>query len=166
MFHQIDDLLARHSTLESANMDLRQQQWRAADLAEKTGCALPWRAASWPLTGRLLRSAAARAAVGGARWPCLSCSLLHGARLADSLPRLLGRADMQAAVKATTDEVLHLNSTISELKKQLEAARRDSHAAASRQSASQAAAADQLRQLGQVRGRPGRSPPCTHGVAG
>ena len=37
MFHQIDDLLARHSTLEAANMDLRQQQWRAADLTEKTG---------------------------------------------------------------------------------------------------------------------------------
>ena len=58
---------------------------------------------------------------------------------------------MQAAVKATTDEVLHLNSTISELKKQLEGARRDSHSTASRQSAAQTAAADQLRQLGQVR---------------
>ena len=58
---------------------------------------------------------------------------------------------MQALVKATTDKVLHQNSTISELKKQLDAARRDSHVAASQRSASQAAAADRLRQLGQVR---------------
>ena len=38
MFHQIDDLLARHSTLEQANTDLRQQQWHAADVTEKTAC--------------------------------------------------------------------------------------------------------------------------------
>lgn len=34
-FSTIDDLLARHSTLEAANDDLRQQQWKAADLTEK-----------------------------------------------------------------------------------------------------------------------------------
>lgn len=36
-FSTVEDLLARHATLESANNDLRQQQWRAADLTEKTG---------------------------------------------------------------------------------------------------------------------------------
>ena len=38
MFHQVDDLLARHSTLETANTDLRQAQWHAADMTEKTAC--------------------------------------------------------------------------------------------------------------------------------
>ena len=67
------------------------------------------------------------------------------------MPGLCCRVKLQKLVKVTTDQVLHQNSTISELKKHVEAARRDSHTAASQHSAGQLAAADRLRQLGQVR---------------
>ena len=73
MFHQLDDLLARHSTLETANTDLRQQQWSAADETEKTMCAPAQAVASDHLSSLRLLCSRDPSLEGITLTPPLSC---------------------------------------------------------------------------------------------
>lgn len=39
-FHEIEDIMSRHATLQATNTDLMEQQQRVSDLAEQSRCTL------------------------------------------------------------------------------------------------------------------------------
>ncbi|KAK9833172.1 hypothetical protein WJX74_009370 [Apatococcus lobatus] len=94
--HEINDLIARHATLEASNQDLREQQRQAGESTEQV------------------------------------------------------RAELRAYTKARTDEILHLNTSIAALKKQLEASEQEAYALESKKDQQLQAATRKTLTYGQV----------------
>ena len=144
-FHEVNDLIMRHTTLTATNQDLKDQQEQTALLAEQTRYSRPSSLALQyvPCLVQLAQPSLQPSSGCLTSKPWFSQAIA----VASTVPC---RAELQAYTKAKTDEILNLNNSISRLKTELEDCEAESYAQESKKDYSLQVASQKTLEYGQV----------------